>query len=500
MATGGTKPPTRAASAARATDPVSDKPAVPAPAESPAPAAVVSPAPAVERPVERPPQPPAGRAPETAPQPASVSDRAPTDKRPSTGYLGALWIVAPLMPGLAAVVTVGTYLFLPTIAGVEPPTPPAYPAWALIAGLGATAVVWFGGAFPGRALVSAPRAQLRLYAELLERTRSLRDRASTVVPGSPEERAAVEEARTHIEYATQELERDGSGPALRWALASGYMSVLRALHRADEALIIVEPTDAAVGDALHDALSLEGSAIGNRERLIDIVRISMHRLSPGSAAAFMAAVSDAPPDDKDRLSENQAREALREVRHAINEFRDDRHDGLIRARNRLIWTMLAVGITTYLLLSLALVAGVPVKYIQSVAVLYLVGAIVGLFNRLRIEAGQSSAVEDFGLSQARLVVTPLVSGLAAVAGVYLIAAAPALLPSSATGAGAPPALATVFDLTANPISLIYAAIFGLAPGSLTSRLTTASARLERDLQSTEAASPGASAPDPGANP
>src|SRR6185503_16493569 len=158
-----------------------------------------------------------------------------------------------------------------------------YPGWALIAGLGATALVWFGGAFLAKALVYAPRAQLRLYAELLERTRSLSDRTSTGTPVPSEDRAAADEARTHVAYATEELEGEGAGPALRWALASGYMSVLRALHRADEALIIVESTDAAVGDALHDALSLEGSSIGNRERLIDIVRISMHRLSPGSA-------------------------------------------------------------------------------------------------------------------------------------------------------------------------------------------------------------------------
>jgi hypothetical protein len=158
--------------------------------------------------------------------------------------------------------------------------------------------------------------------------------------------------------------------------------------------------------------------------------------------------------------------------------------------------MLAVGITTYLLLSLALVAGVPVTYVQAVAVFYLVGAIVGLFNRLRIEAGQSSAVEDFGLSQARLVVTPLVSGLAAVAGVYLIAAFPTLLPTGGTPVAAP-ALKTVFDLTTSPLGLVYAAIFGLAPGTLTSRLASASARLERDLQSTEAAATGAAPADPG---
>ena len=115
----------------------------------------------------------------------SRSNMTREPRRSSTGYLGALWIIAPLMPGLAAVVTVGTYLFLPTLTGVEPPTPPAYPAWALIAGLGVTALVWFGGAFFAKALVSAPRAQLRLYAELLERTRSLRDRTSTVRPSRP---------------------------------------------------------------------------------------------------------------------------------------------------------------------------------------------------------------------------------------------------------------------------------------------------------------------------
>ena len=99
------------------------------------------------------------------------------------------------------------------------------------------------------------------------------------------------------------------------------MSVLRALHRADEALIIVEPADAAVGDALHDALSLEGSSIGNRERLIDIVRISMHRLSPGLGGVVHGRGHGSPANDTERINENQAREALREVRHALNEFR-----------------------------------------------------------------------------------------------------------------------------------------------------------------------------------
>jgi hypothetical protein len=307
----------------------------------------------------------------------------------------------------------------------------------------------------------------------------------------------VEEARTHLDYVDEELEGDGKGPALGWALASGYINVLRALHRADEALILVESSEAAVGDALHDSLSLEGSTIGNVKRLLGILSVAMDRVSPASAAVFLPPDADRSTAADKALGDREAREALREVRHAVNEYRDDRQDGLVRARNRLVWTMLAVGITTYLLLSLALVAGVGVRYVQAVAVLYLVGAIVGLFNRLRIDVSQSSAVEDFGLSQARLVVTPLVSGLAAVGGVYLIAMAPALLPTGSTGAADAPQLAQVFDLAKNPIGLVYAAIFGLAPGTLTSRLTAASARLQRDLQSTEAAASTTTASEQG---
>ena len=288
----------------------------------------------------------------------------------------------------------------------------------------------------------------------------------------------------------------GQGAALRWALASGYMSVMRSLHRAEEALIIAESTEAAVADGLHDALSLEG-LLGRESR----------------AAGRHPAPGDGPPEPgllglprgrsgrgrkpDHPLNEAEARQALREVRFAINGYRDDRHDGLVRARNRLVWTMLAVGIATYLLLALALVAAVPVPYILAVAAYYLVGAIVGLFNRLRIEAGRTAAVEDFGLSMARLVVTPLVSGLAAVAGVYVIAVFPSLFPTGTDPAPPAPGLGDIFNLADDPLGLIYAAIFGLAPNTLTNRLAAASARLERDIQSTDAASTGASPTDDG---
>ena len=407
--------------------------------------------------------------------------------RPHTGYAAGLWIIAALMPGLAAVATIVVYLFLPIRPGSDPAAP--QDGWtAVAAGLTITFVAWLAGGFVARGLVTASRAQVRAFAELLERTRTLENRASAIAPSSAEDRALLAEANSHIGHAAIELRGEGKNAALRWALASGYMSVMRALHRAEEALMIVELTDEAVGDGLHDALSLEGSAIANRERLTNIVRVAVRDLSPAAAEAFLDMGSPARHMPSTNLSSRQAREALREVRFAINEFRDDRNDGLIRARNRLVWTMLAVGITTYLLLSLALFATVSVVYVQAAVVYYLVGAIVGLFNRLRIEAQRMSAVEDFGLSQARLVVTPLISGLAAVAGVYLIAVTPSLF-TTGTTATKPPDLTQVYSLAADPLGLLYAAIFGLAPGALTSRLAAASAKLEQDLQSTEAATP-----------
>jgi hypothetical protein len=133
-----------------------------------------------------------------------------------------------------------------------------------------------------------------------------------------------------------------------------------------------------------------------------------------------------------------------------------------------------------------------------VSVLYLVASLVGLFNRLRVESSRSSTIEDHGLYLARLVTGALLSGLAGVAGVYLIAQAPAFLgpltASTATTDAVVPAvrnLEDVYDLTANQLALFIAAVFGLAPSTLTARLQQQVDRLERDLQRSEPATSAA---------
>jgi hypothetical protein len=90
----------------------------------------------------------------------------------------------------------------------------------------------------------------------------------------------------------------------------------------------------------------------------------------------------------------------------------------------------------------------------------------------------------------------LISGLAGVGGVYLVAALPSLLP--ATVAARPTAtLESVFDLTSNQIGLVFAAVFGLAPGLASKLLLQQADRLESDLLGSR---PATGAPSAGAVP
>ena len=249
-----------------------------------------------------------------------------------------------------------------------------------------------------------------------------------------------------------------------------------------------QPAGGLTGDALHDALSLTGSTIADRDVLSARLRTALQAISPNSARYFLPRTNEpASPASRtldDPPSEAEARAVLREIRFAINEFRDDRVDGLIRSRNRLLWVVLTVGITAYLALALALLNGIGEIQVGTIAVLYLVAALAGLLNRLRIESLRTSAVEDFGLHLARLIATPLLSGLAGVAGVYLIAKTPELLTvvNPASGGLPPPDLAAIFDLSVNQSALLVAAVFGLVPSQLFSGLQRQADRFQTDLE------------------
>jgi hypothetical protein len=153
----------------------------------------------------------------------------------------------------------------------------------------------------------------------------------------------------------------------------------------------------------------------------------------------------------------------------------------------------------YVLVSLGIVMQTPIDMIVAAASYFLVGAIVGLFSRLRTESEAERAIEDFGLSSARLIHRPLFSGLAAISGVVLIGMlsgplnSPLMPAGNVVGAGqaGPAAVAAqvvpldhIFDLQKYPFGLILAALFGLTPSLLIRRLEQETDKYKIDLKST----------------
>jgi hypothetical protein len=175
---------------------------------------------------------------------------------------------------------------------------------------------------------------------------------------------------------------------------------------------------------------------------------------------------------------------IKTVRLSINEYRNGRWDELIRARNRLLRTILLAAVAAYVLTIVAIVGRASHDAVAAATAFYFAGGAVGLVARLVAEGKTDSAVDDYGLFEARLLHTPLVGGLAAVFGVVLVAFA---AKATAVGTGQDTLdLAKIFTL--NDIrGIVTAASFGLAPGLLISGLNDNVTSIKKSLSTSEAA-------------
>jgi hypothetical protein len=396
--------------------------------------------------------------------------------------------------------------------------------------------------------------------------------------GPPSPTTSVETwrvARAEVERQLREIAREREKRGARWVLGTGYVTLWQRLHRAQEALIDLQPTDAVIKHAQRDVLRIHNSTISNSDtyvilllKAIDVISAGRHRAAanleqvllqltdmvnalgtadtPGteSATALDARASalartlhalpgafdaaklagdldaskgkfTAPPPALDELrnelqtgkefltalagntadsSDNTVKafslnpphtvgdavSLVRTIRRAVNEFRDSSRAGLVRARNQLLLTVGLTSIVVYTLLWLSLVVPAPTYTIEAGLGYYLIGAVVGLFTRLRNEANAETGIDDFGLSLARLIAAPLLAGLAGLLGVVLLSM------TAATQNGQQAlALANAFDLGRTPLNLVTAAIFGLSPGLLIDRLSEKSEQYKQDLKSSE---------------
>jgi hypothetical protein len=417
----------------------------------------------------------------------------------------AILVTVPALPPVALISMVVTYLV---------PGPFALRALdPLLGGLLIAGLFCALGALVMRFVLggtSADQANTTSFNQIRERLHELDARLAVAArqaePTSAD--AACRRAQAFRAQIRAQLEQSG----LDWVQATGYISIWKLLHRAEEALLMVDPVHDVVGAALFDDLRLRGAAITNGDQLLSKLRrattslsaIASAYLEPGPATANADAQggpdpASAPEDAPD--PESVSRAALREVRRAINEFRDGSFEAMVRTRNHLLATLTLTGMAAVLIAATAIASreraqmtDPSIDPIVGAAVFYLVGALVGLFNRLYSESGRADDIEDYGLTAARIALTPVLSGLAAVAGVAITAMltggtnlASLLSAGGAGGSSAPvgvPSLASIYSLGMNQFGIVIAAVFGLTPTLLIGALQNQADTYRDNIQST----------------
>ena len=408
-------------------------------------------------------------------------------------YLTALVATGAAVPIGAAMVTVSAYIA---------PFPTSHSWLAVSLGAVITVLAWLICAIPCRRFASAIYANRCSYGNLINQLRELLailhvlDARQQAEPDNPLVRSdtwkiALREIHTWCDDIGIELHCKG----LCWLLATGYINMWKLLHHAEEALILVEPVPVVLNKAVHDELCLQDCNIKDSEVLLDKLRTAVKALSPTgtkyltrqpreqeSSDDFQSNGNNGHHDLRDPLvAELEARATLREIRRTLNEYRDALWEGLIHTRNRLMMIVVVTGFLAYILLCLPILLQVDLSYVVAVAIFFLVGAIIGLFNRLHLETLTNSAVNDYGLSMARVMATPVLSGLAAVGSVLVITLLTSAIQS---GLKFPDTFTDIYII--NPWHIILAAIFGLAPNLLVSMLQQKAESYKSDIQSSKA--------------
>ena len=430
----------------------------------------------------------------------------------SRGFLATLLSTAVFFLTLGAVVTIILYLVPPGDVTVRQTGSagstgkPTSTSWRRSsAPLVAVAFAWLF-ALRNRQFTAPDRVDPRLYGEFFDRVQSLDARLPRLCPqtGPPicnQEpplacQAACDEAWARRDFINGELV-DSLGA--RWVQGSGYVDLWRHLHAAEEALFLVGPREDVAADALYDQLRLDGATEMAQWQSLQAKSRSAVKLLSAASNQFVADGNDgsgeqeaaagaaaAPPATAEELT--LARLVLRDVRRTVNGFRDGERANLVRARNSLIWTGTFTAVAAYVLLALAILNQAPMHAIVAAAAYYLVGAAVGLFNQLRRESDGQVGDEDFGFSHARLFYMPVLSGLAAVGGVVIVALLSETVFIGGDGTGdTVRRLPDIFNIELPGLGLVVAAVFGLTPDLLVDRLASQANQYKAALQRTSAA-------------
>jgi hypothetical protein len=285
-----------------------------------------------------------------------------------------------------------------------------------------------------------------------------------------------------LDHIDKRLDSQG----LHW-LSTGYVSMWDRVNKAEEAMLAVLPRERVIESAKLDELSLNNSGVPDSENLLKLLKKAIETLSSQKTTGTMLALlkqAALPPNPSPPQSEQEARADIRKVKAALHDFTNKRWDGLVRARNVLVVTAFLTSIFVYILVAIAVLANIEPTLIEQAIVIYILGAIVGLFKRLYDEKNTDNAVDDYGLTMVRIIATPLLSGLAAVVGVFLVTILfITITPQNGSHSTPPVMIVDIYNFSKNPQNLVFAAIFGYVPNLVLSILQSKSEDIKGQLKS-----------------
>jgi hypothetical protein len=398
----------------------------------------------------------------------------------------------------------------------------------LFIGLIITLIIWLLLAIPCKRFASAKGGRSSDYDGLKTEYTDLKNRLQYVgdqatqdagKSATPTEHAKAANSNKSTEHAkardialadvlsylgdfAKTLQRNG----LNWVLYTGYVIMWDRINKANEAMIDLMPLKTEIETAMYDNLRLDKSDVLDNAALITNLEADINTLRPllktsetGSSATKPSTAqsqtsinssnkkdvakkpkktADKSKDtiEKPKKTGEEAISDIRNVRSTIHTFNNERWNQLVRARNQLMGTAFLTAFFIYILLVIAILASVPRLNIEQAIVFYFLGAIVGLFSRLYTEWNSKDPVkDDYGLSMARILVTPLLSGLAALVGVLLF--------TSASGT-----IAKIYEF--NLQNLVLAAVLGYAPNTVIDKLQANQQKIHGEITSTTVADQG----------
>lgn len=411
-------------------------------------------------------------------------------------YTGALLAVSASvpLPMFTAFLTALLYLWLP---------PP--PGWIILLGLGVTIVVWLLVALLTNSLATAEKSKLADYEIARGDLEVMKAQFHAALSRLTAEEASQNPMIAEISRNLHQIKTMLQSSGLTWVLRTGYIRLWDRINKVKEAMIDMLPTALVIEDAHHAILRLHGSdiaespqyiqqlqdAISALQSSLDASQLLLHQTqalrNPHTPSPTKALISEHEVDLSCSFTarpakEQEARSTIRQIQCFLHQYRSERWASLVRARNQLLGTTLLASVLLSLVLDFALLAPTPVEKETLVyaSVCYLVGAVVGLFSRLLNEVHPKDAeiahLDDYGLTGARILATPFLSGLAALAGVPL-----AVIVLEVVQKQNPVDLANCYNFFLTPQTLLYAAAFGYIPSTLISVLKRQAQKVQGEL-------------------